>query len=46
VETVLTVKKYTIDKADSDKGDFKGIQSFQENSRKALQPYLAMDIKP
>lgn len=36
VETVLTVKKYTIDKADSDKGDFKGIQSFQENSRKAV----------
>lgn len=29
-------KKYTIDKADSDKGDFKGIQSFQENSRKAV----------
>ena len=29
-------KKYTIDKADPDKGDFKRIQSFQENSRKAV----------
>ena len=29
-------KKYTIDKADSDKGDSKRIQSFQENTRKAV----------